>query len=91
MNIRFTRSVEERADDFAVHLLRDAGIDPVHFANALDNLRGETPEQLEKILRYIDTHPELDSRIRKAREFSEALDNHFTPIDIDWSELKETL
>lgn len=91
VNIRFSRSVEEKADDYALHLLSKAEIDPVHLANALEHLKKESNKQLEKILKYIDSHPELDSRIQRAREFSGHLKARFTPINIDWNLLKEAL
>lgn len=90
-NIRFSRAVESRADDFALDLLTAAEIDPANLGTALDNLKKKNKYEPVKILKYIDSHPEIDTRIKKANEKSSLVEMDYKPFDINWNEVKNSL
>ena len=90
-NIRFSRAVESRADDYALDLLNAAEIDPANLGAALDNLKKENKYELGKILKYIDSHPEIDTRIKKAHEKSSLPGEDYKPFEINWNEVKNSL
>jgi len=90
-NIRFSRAVESRADDYALDLLTAAEIDPANLGAALDNLKKENKHELGTILKYIDSHPEIDTRIKKAYEKSSLPGEDYKPFEINWNEVKNSL
>jgi len=61
VNIQFSKNVEARADAFALELLIQARIDPIHFAEALEHLSEDRKNPV--YLKYIDGHPEIETRI----------------------------
>jgi len=91
INMRFSRYVESRADDFALRLLAEAGIDPLHLGNALERLKEDKEGRKLSLLKYIDSHPDIDSRLEKARLESKRLGIETEAFNIDWKEVKEAL
>ena len=89
LRIRFSRRVEAKADEFALQLLRDSAIDPINLGKALENLRSGSDDGLEKLLTYVDTHPDIDDRIKRAEEFSKKHRSTYTPLSVDWEVLKQ--
>ena len=88
----YSRSVEARADDYALLLMAKAGIDPAHFAHALERFRKTRNDDLDKMLKYLDTHPDLDERIENARRHSQSFSaTAARPFDLDWQTLKRAL
>ena len=93
-NIKYSRSVEQLADDFALELLTSAGIDPAHMGKALENMmqnEGNEGFDYMKIFRYIDTHPQIDSRVNSAYERSASADIDEKKFDIQWEKVKDSL
>lgn len=90
-NIHFSRSVESRADDFALDLLAAAEIDPNKLGIALTNLKHKKEFEQIKLLKYIDNHPEINSRIKKAYEKSSLAEIDEKAFDINWNEVKSLL
>ncbi len=93
-NIKYSRSVEQLADDFALELLTSDGIDPAHMGKALENMiqnEGNEGFDYMKIFRYIDTHPQIDSRIDNAYERSASADIDEMKFDIQWEKVKDSL
>lgn len=90
-NIKFSRSVEQRADDFALELLIASEIDPVRMGEALKNLKKEGDADYMKVLKYIDTHPDIDSRIKKAYERSSSAGISEQTLNISWEAVKGSL
>jgi len=88
---RFSRAAEARADTFALDLLARAQLNPLHFASVLERLRRESRGPLGRFLLYIDSHPELDSRIRGARERAARLGLREKPFALDWEAFLEAL
>ncbi|HEB10632.1 MAG TPA: M48 family metallopeptidase [Spirochaetales bacterium] len=89
VNIHFSKNVEARADAFALKLLIQARIDPIHFAEALEHLS----ENREKpvYLKYLDGHPEIEARIKQIRERSKEVPIDILPLEIDWQAVQRTL
>jgi predicted Zn-dependent protease len=90
-NIKYSRSVEQKADDFALELLISAKIDPAYMGKALQNMKRDEGFNYMKILRYIDTHPQIDSRVNNAYERSASADIDEKKFDIQWEEVKDSL
>jgi len=90
-NIHFSRSVESRADDFALDLLAAAEIDPNKLGIALTNLKYKKEFEQIKLLKYIDNHPEINFRIKKAYEKSNLAAIDEKAFDINWNEVKSLL
>jgi len=90
-NIHFSRSVESRADDFALDLLAAAEIDPNKLGIALTNLKYKKEFEQIKLLKYIDNHPEINFRIKKAYEKSSLAAIDEKAFDINWNEVKSLL
>ncbi len=93
MQARYSRRVETRADDSALDMLAEAGIDPLHFAHALERIRKKSDDKAQAILPYLGTHPALDGRILKAKERSERLMLQPSRLfsDVDWKRIIEEL
>ncbi len=91
VNMHFSRKVEALADDFALDLLIRAEIDPNHLGEALKHLKKDSDGKRPEFFKYIDSHPDIDTRIQKAREKSLASRIKDRPFDINWEEVKESL
>ncbi len=68
MNMAYSREMENEADDFALHGLRQQGIEPVHFANIMRRLEGASrPDNSggNRLLKMLSSHPDTEERIRK--------------------------
>lgn len=60
----YSREFETEADTYAVELLRQARIDPAHFAAALKKLEDARPKK-GRDLTYLSTHPATADRIKR--------------------------
>lgn len=89
VNIQFSRNVEARADAFALELLIRARIDPIHFAEALEHLSDGSEKPV--YLKYLDGHPEIETRIQQIRERSNEVLIDVLPLEIDWQAVQRTL
>jgi len=92
LHISFSRSVEARADRFALDLLDSSGIDPASLARALGNLKREPPDDgVQRLLVYLDTHPPIAERIRAAEDFAAGRTPQTEPLAVDWTGLRAWL
>ena len=89
VNIHFSKNVEARADAFALKLLIQARIDPIHFAEALEHLSEDREKPV--YLKYLDGHPEIEARIKQIRERSKEVPIDILPLEIDWQAVQRTL
>lgn len=89
VNISFSKNVEARADAFALELLIRARIDPIHFAEALEHLSEDRKQPV--YLKYLDGHPEIETRIKQIRERSKEVHIDVLPLEIDWQAVQLTL
>lgn len=62
----FDRSLEKEADEYAVHYLEKARINPESFAVFMDEMAKEEPDEL-KHFRWITTHPDSKERAQNIR------------------------
>jgi predicted Zn-dependent protease len=90
VNVHYGREAEDRADAFSVHLLARAGIPPVSFSAALARIK-ESAQKEPELLKYIDPHSPIDSRIEKARE--QAGREKVVPraLPVDWKKIVRVL
>lgn len=65
----FSRRQEKEADDFALKLLFDSGINPKYLGTLFRKLKDEHPESASQI-EIMSSHPDLQSRIEKSLEYS---------------------
>ena len=90
VNVHYGREAEDRADAFSVHLLARAGIPPDSFSAALARIK-ESAQKEPDLLKYIDPHSPIDSRIQKARE--QAGQEKVVPraLPVDWKKVVRVL
>lgn len=95
VNLRYSREAEDRADAYALEILPAAGVDPAAFADALRRIRDSADGTRAGILRYLDAHEDVGTRIRRAEEASRAARGSagFTarPLGVDWASLRARL
>ncbi|MFX8039885.1 M48 family metalloprotease, partial [Acinetobacter baumannii] len=65
---RYSRALEQQADDFAARLLRFNGLSPALLAEALEKLAASHHDA--GVGSYLSSHPAPDDRIRRLRERS---------------------
>jgi predicted Zn-dependent protease len=90
VNVHYGREAEDRADAFSVHLLARAGIPPDSFSAALARIK-ESAQKEPDLLKYVDPHSPIDSRIQKARE--QAGQEKVVPraLPVDWKKVVRVL
>jgi predicted Zn-dependent protease len=70
INQRYSRAVEAEADGTALRILERAGIDPAALADAFGRLERAGENAPKNVLKYLESHPDLEDRIARAREAS---------------------
>ena len=88
---RYSRSQEDRADEFALKLLDSCSIDPMHFCNFLEKVHIEKKSSMHKIERHFMSHPDMESRIEKAKTYATKFNKDEKPFNIDWKRIKKLL
>lgn len=69
----YSREFEAQADEYALHALRTAGIDPAYFASILGKLQAARPGDAQDFS-YLSTHPSTADRLRRINP-----DGHLPP------------
>jgi beta-barrel assembly-enhancing protease len=87
----FSRSQEDKADDFSLELLEKSGIPPSSLATFFKKMKKINDFGYEKQLEFFSTHPETDKRIRKSMRYKTKDNFQHVPFNINWSEIKEVL
>lgn len=84
----YSRTAEAAADDFAHHMMADAGLPPDALAQLFDRLAEETPD-LPDMFRYFESHPDLGERANAARAFHTQL-TAYEPVltASEWQDLQ---
>jgi predicted Zn-dependent protease len=90
IDLKYTRAAEDRADRRCLELLDAAGIDPVAFADAL-RLIAAAGERTPELLRWLDTHSDIDARIARARSFAGTAAAERRALNIDWRAVQQGL
>jgi predicted Zn-dependent protease len=82
----FSRHQEAEADYFGLHLLDNAGIQPKNMAEVFTKLKREVG--MNSIPRFLQSHPDIDSRIANAMTYQS--DSSFVeqPFEMDWEYVK---
>ncbi len=70
MNMAYSRTMENEADDFALSYMRQHGLAPVHFANIMrlldaDAARSRPDSNKDRLLHMLSSHPDTRQRIQK--------------------------
>jgi len=80
LSSRYSRDFEREADAFAFTALRDRGISPEWFANALRRLEAQSPVSIDAggASDYISTHPASQERIDAALDAARG----FEPLEV---------
>ncbi len=91
INASFSRKQEELADQFAFQLLMKSRLKPGRLADFFKRLQKERETGSPKILKYLDTHPTIGSRIEKAGEASKSFERVEEKFNLDWEAVKRAL
>nr|WP_255569832.1 M48 family metallopeptidase [Actibacterium sp. 188UL27-1] len=88
MQASYTREAEAQADEFALRLLKDAGLPAEAFAAFFDKLREEYGDT-DGAMEYLSSHPNLASRAAAARA-AETQPDAFEPVlsETEWAALQ---
>lgn len=90
LSASFDREQERQADDHALRLMEKSGIAPHHMGTLFRRMKEEkyTGEQIPEMLK---SHPDLNSRIKKAFEYEAEKGFEAEPIELrtDWEEVQE--
>ena len=69
-----------------------SGINPIHFAEIFSKMKEKEKNIIDKkILKYISTHPDIDSRIEKAKNMSKLFRGKEDKFKINWLKVKRSL
>ncbi|MBD1583016.1 M48 family metallopeptidase [Pseudoalteromonas sp. S16_S37] len=71
MQQQFSQGMERQADDYALQSLLKLGYQPEHFATALEIISQGTIDDSHPWSKYLSTHPQVKSRIEKARNYKQ--------------------
>jgi predicted Zn-dependent protease len=90
IDLRYSRIAEDRADLRCLEMLEKAGIDPGVFGDALGRI-AEVGERTPDLLRWLDTHTDIDARIARARSRSLSAVGPRRPLGVDWKAVQSAL
>ena len=93
INLKYSRAAEDRADKRCLELLDAAGISPAAFADALE-LIARAGERTPELLRWLDTHSDIDARVERARAYAGTSSPGTAarrPLDVDWRAVQKDL
>ncbi len=91
ISIKFTRTQEGLADDYAIGLLIKAGINPEYLARFFEKLKKQQSD-VENFAKFLNTHPDTEGRMKKARDAGKKFDPKKTnPLGINWTQVKKKL
>ena len=69
-SLKYSRTMETAADDYAVGLLDSRGIAAEHFAVILKRLMNQTHTRSDRYFSYLSSHPDTQFRIDRVRHFA---------------------
>lgn len=81
----FSRDMEEEADDFAIHKMKEIGVSPNNLATLFRKLYTTS----DYIPEFLNTHPGLDKRIKKFSKYKDKQDT--IEFNFDWEKAKKSL
>ena len=83
----FSRQQESDADADAERVLGASDIDPGMMAEALRRIR-QSDDSDPAVLQYLNTHPDIEGRIKTSEALSAAWKGKARPIEADWKKLR---
>jgi len=86
----FSRRQEEDADRFGLELLEKAAIHPMAMGRAFRQLK-EHDNKYSLSIEILSSHPDLDSRIKKAYSYPVGDDFSERAIDVDWQQVQQSV
>jgi len=89
--MRFARSQEREADDYAFTSLEKAGIHPKYFGTVMSKLNSLSDEEESELVDILNTHPNTKERMKKAFKFKVAKDFKEKSMDVDWKKFQAAL
>lgn len=89
IGLRYSRTQEEEADEFARSLLEKANIHPQRLSQGF--LRLKSLSTGSKPLEFLSTHPSLDERIEETLEYQVGESFSERPLDLSWQDLVSSL
>ncbi|MCO6500930.1 MAG: M48 family metallopeptidase [Vicingus serpentipes] len=90
LSLEFDRQMEAEADDFGLRLMEKSSISPKYFASFFEKIRSKNYEMIDG-MDIFSTHPNINSRIKKANEYKCKKKFIDKPISINWDNLKASL
>jgi len=90
IDLHYSRAAEDRADAQGLDLLERSGIDPGAFGDALGRIV-EAGRATPRLLRWLDEHSDVDSRIARAKSRSLSAAGPHRPLDVDWRRVRLAL
>jgi predicted Zn-dependent protease len=90
IGLHYSRAAEDRADRRALELLERAGIDAGILGDALERI-AEAGRRTPELLRWLDTHSDVDQRIARARSRSSSAAASHPLLDVDWRAVQSAL
>jgi beta-barrel assembly-enhancing protease len=91
IDARYSQAQERAADDFACTMLEKADIDPLHLASFFETLQKKEKDSGGLILKYLGTHPDIASRIERAKSCHTQFKKNEKPFAIDWKKIQSVL
>ena len=85
VGLSYARRYELRADEYALTILEQSGIDPGALGRALEQIKSIIPDGGSQMARYLDPHEDIDERI--ARSMARSGNGGYDTIDISWEEV----
>lgn len=90
ISLKFSRDIESRADDYAIKLLSDKGVDPKFLGSFFEELEKLNDSKSDETLtlNYLTTHPSPKDRILKSKKASVNYYSNKVVPEFDWQKIK---
>lgn len=86
----FSRVQESEADEIAMETLKNSGTSPRYVSTVFRRIK-EKYGDYDEHLTFLMSHPNLNSRIKKALEYPLDENFHEKPMDVNWAAVKRNL
>ncbi len=86
----FNRSQEREADEYALRLMEASRIDPDHLGELFKRMREEKYSG-RGVPTILKSHPDMNSRIKKAFEYEAGSSFEARPFEMDWKKVKDRI
>lgn len=89
----FDRQQEREADDYALRLMVKCGIPPHHMGDLFKRMKEEKYSAQNPVPELLKSHPDLNSRIKKALEYEPKAQLEPRPLELgmEWEKVRERL